>query len=74
MKVLEELLEDYWILNDQDNEKYEQIRQELDDKTVNFIKQKLGYKLIINPYLIKLEKRLETLDYNKIHLNDEEII
>ena len=24
--------------------------------------------------LIKLEKRLETLDYNKIHLNDEEII
>lgn len=56
MKVLEELLEDYWILNDQDNEKYEQIRQELDDKTVNFIKQKLGYKLIINPYLIKLEK------------------
>ena len=31
MKVLEELLEDYWILNDQDNEKYEQIRQELDD-------------------------------------------
>ena len=56
MKVLEELLENYWILNDQDNEKYEQIRQELDDKTVNFIKQKLGYKLIINPYLIKLEK------------------
>ena len=56
MKVLEELLENYWILNDQDNEKYEQIRKELDDKTVNFIKQKLGYKLIINPYLIKLEK------------------
>ena len=56
MKVLEELLENYWILNDRDNEKYEQIRQELDDKTLNFIKQKLGYKLIINPYLIKLEK------------------
>ena len=56
MKVLEELLENYWILNDKDNEKYEQIRQELDDKTLNFIKQKLGYKLIINPYLIKLEK------------------
>lgn len=56
MKVLEELLENYWILNDQDNEKYEQIRQELDEKTLNFIKQKLGYKLIINPYLIKLEK------------------
>ena len=56
MKVLEELLENYWILNEQDNEKYEQIRQELDEKTVNFIKQKLGYKLIINPYLIKLEK------------------
>lgn len=56
MKVLEELLENYWILNDKDNEKYEQIRQELDDRTLNFIKQKLGYKLIINPYLIKLEK------------------
>lgn len=56
MKVLEELLENYWIINEQDNEKYEQIRQELDEKTLNFIKQKLGYKLIINPYLIKLEK------------------
>ena len=56
MKVLEELLENYWIINEQDNEKYEQIRQELDEKTLNFIKQKLGYKLIINPYLVKLEK------------------
>ena len=56
MKVLEELLENYWILNDQDNEKYEEIRQSIDDKTLSFIKQKLGYKLIINPYLIKLEK------------------
>ena len=56
MKVLEELLENYWIINEQDNEKYEQIRQELDEKTLNFIKQKLGYKLIVNPYLIKLEK------------------
>ena len=56
LKVLEELLENYWILNDQDNEKYEEIRQSIDDKTLSFIKQKLGYKLIINPYLIKLEK------------------
>ena len=56
MKVLEQLLENYWIINEQDNEKYEQIRQELDEKTLNFIKQKLGYKLIINPYLVKLEK------------------
>ena len=53
LKVLEELLENYWILNDQDNEKYEEIRQSIDDKTLSFIKQKLGYKLIINPYLIK---------------------
>ena len=35
MKVLEELLENYWIINEQDNEKYEQIRQELDEKTLN---------------------------------------
>lgn len=56
MKVLEELLENYWILSQFDKEKYDEIRQELDEKTINFIKYKLGYKLIINPYIVKLEK------------------
>lgn len=56
MKVLEELLENYWILSQFEKERYDEIRQELDEKTINFIKYKLGYKLIINPYIVKLEK------------------
>lgn len=56
MKVLEELLENYWTLSQFEKEKYDEIRQELDEKTINFIKYKLGYKLIINPYIVKLEK------------------
>jgi len=56
LKVLEELLENYWILSQFEKERYDEIRQELDEKTINFIKYKLGYKLIINPYIVKLEK------------------
>ena len=34
-------------------------------KTINFIKYKLGYKLIINPYIVKLEKNSR---YTQNHL------
>lgn len=56
MTTFEKLLENYWFVKDQDEEEYNYIKKDLTDDIQNFIKQKLGYKLIINPYLIKLEK------------------
>lgn len=56
MTTFEKLLENYWFIKDQDEEDYNSIKRDLTDETQNFIKNKLGYKLIVNPYLIKLEK------------------
>ena len=56
MTTFEKLLENYWFVKDQNEEEYNYIKKDLTDDMQNFIKQKLGYKLIINPYLIKLEK------------------
>lgn len=56
MTTFEKLLENYWFVKDQNEEEYNYIKKDLTDDIQNFIKQKLGYKLIINPYLIKLEK------------------
>ncbi len=56
MTSLDVLLENYWILRDRDSELYESIMSNITKEEQDFIKQKLGYKLIVNPYLIKLEK------------------
>lgn len=56
MTTFEKLLENYWFLKDQDEEEYNLIKRDLTDETQNFIKNKLGYKIINNQYLIKLEK------------------
>lgn len=56
MTSLDALLENYWILREKDPEEYENIISNITKEEQEFIKQKLGYKLIINPYLIKLEK------------------
>ena len=56
MTTFEKLLENYWFIKDQDEEEYNNIKRDLTEETQNFIKNKLGYKLITNPYLIKLEK------------------
>lgn len=56
MKPIEVLLEKYWIVKDLDEENYNKIKTDLDEKTQSFIKDKLGYKIIENPYVIKLEK------------------
>lgn len=56
MTSLDMLLENYWITREQDAEKYETVRRQLTEDELNFIKHKLGYKLIVNQYLIKLEK------------------
>lgn len=55
MNELEVLLENYWIVKAQDRDLYYRIKDSA-DKYKNFIQEKLGYRLIINPYLIKLEK------------------
>lgn len=56
MKPIEILLEKYWVVKEQDEDNYNRIKVELDDNTRSFIKEKLGYKIIANPYVIKLEK------------------
>ena len=56
MTSLDTLLENYWILREQDSQMYETIMSNITKEEQEFIKQKLGYKLIVNPYLIKLEK------------------
>jgi len=56
LTTFEKLLENYWFVKDQDEEEYNYIKKNLTDELQNFVKHKLGYKLIVNPYLIKLEK------------------
>lgn len=56
MTTFEKLLENYWFVKDIDSEQYNYIRNDLTSETQDFIKNKLGYKLIVNPYVIKMEK------------------
>lgn len=55
MKALEILLSRRWILKSRDTELYYYIRDEL-PKFRTFLTEKLGFQVIINSYLIKLEK------------------
>lgn len=55
IKELEILLENFWIIKDQDKDLYNRIK-DASPKFKNFLEEKLGLKLIINPYMIKLEK------------------
>ncbi|MFR8233294.1 MAG: TIGR02678 family protein [Clostridia bacterium] len=56
MTTFEKLLENYWFVRDIDVDTYNSIKRELNNETQEFIKNKLGYKLIVNPYVIKMEK------------------
>lgn len=56
MTTFEKLLENYWFVKDINQENYNMVKQDLTDELQDFIKNKLGYKLIVNPYLIKMEK------------------
>lgn len=56
MTTFEKLLENYWFVKDINQEEYNLVKKDLNDETQEFIKNKLGYKLIVNPYLIKMEK------------------
>jgi len=55
MKALEVLLSKRWILKSKDRELYYSVRDEL-PKFKQFLIEKLGFQVIVNPYLIKLEK------------------
>lgn len=54
-----DLFERFWILKEQDKELYYYYKN-LDRETKEFIREKLGYNLVINQYLVKLEKIPET--------------
>ena len=56
MTTFEKLLENYWFVKDINEEEYNNVKNDISDEMQNFIKNKLGYKLIVNPYVIKLEK------------------
>ncbi len=55
MKELEILLERFWISKEGDKDLYYRIKDAY-PQFKEFVQEKLGYKVIINPYLIKLEK------------------
>lgn len=55
MKALELLLSKRWILKSREKELYYQVKDQLGtDK--KFLTEKLGYQVMVNPYLIKVEK------------------
>ena len=56
MTTFEKLLENYWFVKDINEEVFNNIKNDLTEERQEFIKNELGYKLIVNPYLIKLEK------------------
>lgn len=55
MQVIETLLNKRWILKAKEKELYYQIKDEIGE-VKKFLTEKLGYQVIINPYLIKVEK------------------
>ena len=55
MRALEILLERRWILKSLEKELYYQIKDEL-GTVKKFLMEKLGYQVIVNPYLVKVEK------------------
>lgn len=55
MKEFEALLENYWIIKEQDKELYQTLK-DASPRLKPFLESRLGYRLLINPCLIKLEK------------------
>jgi uncharacterized protein (TIGR02678 family) len=55
MNTLEILLSRRWILKSKEKELYYQVKDEL-GSVKKFLTEKLGFQVIVNPYLIKVEK------------------
>lgn len=57
MRALEELLNRRWILKSKDRELYYELKEALSfGEEKKFLMEKLGYQVIVNPYMIKVEK------------------
>lgn len=55
MRALEILLSRRWILKSRERELYYQMKDEIGN-VKKFLMEKLGYQVIVNPYLVKVEK------------------
>ena len=55
MREFAALLENFWIIKEQEKELYQQVKDAL-PALKPVIETKLGYRLVVNPYLIKMEK------------------
>lgn len=55
MNVLEKLFSERWFVKAVNKEEYYQVKDEI-GKYQNLLSEKLGYHMIVNPYVIKLEK------------------
>ncbi len=55
MKALEILLDHYWVVKDDDKELFYQVKDSI-PQFKTFLSDKLGYGLVMNQHLIKLEK------------------
>lgn len=55
MRALEILLSRRWILKSKERELYYQMKDEIGN-VKKFLMEKLGYQVIVNPYLVKVEK------------------
>lgn len=55
MNTLEVLLSRRWILKSKEKELYYQVKDEIGE-IKKFLMEKLGYQVIVNPYLVKVEK------------------
>lgn len=55
MANIVDLLENFWIIKERDRELYYEYKN-MDKAAKDFIREKLGYNLVINQHLVKLEK------------------
>lgn len=55
MNTLEKLLSNRWFVKAQDKEGYYQVKDDVGEYRT-FLTEKLGYHVIVNPYVVKLEK------------------
>ena len=54
MRALEELLNRRWILKSKDRELYYELKEVLSSgEEKKFLMEKLGYQVIVNPYMIR---------------------
>ena len=55
MRELEILLDHYWLVKEDNKDLFYRVKDRI-TKLKNFLSEKLGYRLIINQHVIKLEK------------------